>query len=319
MSQPSRNHLISPIICLVFGILFLLWPLGFESGEEASSPWITFFAAFHPLILHLPIGIIFAVAVYEIWAVFNPGSHNLRRLLWIAAATTASLSFATGYFLGEETSTSDPALELHLWTAGVFTAFCWIALAATLRNPSATLPRFLLGINIVSMSVAGHYGGLMVHGDPFARAPWADDAEAPAAEVKIVSEDIYVFRDLIDPLMQAKCVACHGEKKKKGKLRLDSFDMIMAGGGDGECLVPGSSYDSLMIELMEYPIDDEDRMPPEDEPQFTDFELATLKWWIDEGAAEDHVIAKSDAPDFVKPMLAPDYQILPDQPEEPVQ
>lgn len=74
----------------------------------------------------------------------------------------------------------------------------------------------------------------------------------------------------IEPFLQRYCVECHGETKQKGEVRLDQFDSI-----DGTLWV--DIYDQV------YHGD----MPPEDEPQPTEQELAEISKLIDQISRDD--------------------------------
>lgn len=295
----------------ILALLFLLWPLGFESGEAHSSPWTGFIASLHPLILHLPIGIVFAIGVAELSiGLRKKGPWETLNLLWSLSAFTASLSFATGYFLGEAGGYEASILNNHLWAAGVFTALCWVS-RGLVRKQCSKLIRFaLLATTAIAMIVAGHYGGIMVHGDPLAAAPWKEKAAAIDI-LPPLGDEFDAYADLVQPLLAAKCQQCHGPEKKKGKFRLDTYERLMAGGTD-LAIEAGDSEFSLLIEMIELPLDDEEHMPPEDEVQLNEAERALLKWWIDAGAQESHRFTKTDAPAVIEPFLVPEYRLLPD-------
>jgi hypothetical protein len=100
-----------------------------------------------------------------------------------------------------------------------------------------------------------------------------------------------VFADVVLPILSAKCTNCHGTEKSKGKLRLHTFADALKGGSDGATtVIPANVKDSLMLVRAKLPKDDDDHMPPSDEPQLTKEELALLEWWIAEGAKEDLTI-----------------------------
>jgi hypothetical protein len=109
-----------------------------------------------------------------------------------------------------------------------------------------------------------------------------------------------VFTDVIMPILEAKCVSCHGAEKAKGKLRMHTFADIMKGGGDGPTtVVAGKPDDSLALVRIALPNDDDEHMPPSDEPQLTKEEIALLKWWIAEGASESVTVgAAKKTPDI---------------------
>ena len=80
----------------------------------------------------------------------------------------------------------------------------------------------------------------------------------------------------VKPIFAKHCVSCHGPDKQKNGLRLDRKAETAS------ALVPGKSADSLLFQLVTG--QDKDRpMPPMG--QLSAAEIATLKAWIDEGAA----------------------------------
>lgn len=125
---------------------------------------------------------------------------------------------------------------------------------------------------------------------PAASAKPAAASASAASAAKLdpaAAANAVVFTDVIMPILEAKCVSCHGAEKAKGKLRMHTFADIMKGGGDGPTtVVAGKPDDSLALVRIALPNDDDEHMPPSDEPQLTKDEIALLKWWIAEGASE---------------------------------
>ena len=60
------------------------------------------------------------------------------------------------------------------------------------------------------------------------------------------------FEQSVRPLLAQNCYACHGEKKQKGGLRLDSIEAILKGGESGPALVPGKPDESLLVSASNY-------------------------------------------------------------------
>ena len=79
---------------------------------------------------------------------------------------------------------------------------------------------------------------LLLLAAPFVRAD--DDAQREALQF---------FEKEVRPLLAQRCYDCHGEKKKKGSLRLDNIAYINEGGDSGPALVPGKPDDSLIVNL----------------------------------------------------------------------
>jgi len=86
----------------------------------------------------------------------------------------------------------------------------------------------------------------------------------------------------IQPILQANCYECHGPKKTKAKLRLDSQAGIMKGGETGAILVAGKSDQSLIVRRI-LGLDGDDRMPKDGDP-LPPPKLALIRAWIDQGA-----------------------------------
>ena len=81
-----------------------------------------------------------------------------------------------------------------------------------------------------------------------------------ADQKKALDPDLATFKSMIAPLVSKHCTACHGAKKQKGDVRLDTVD------GD---LVKGKSI-SLWKDVLHRIETGE--MPLEDEPQPTEAE-----------------------------------------------
>lgn len=87
----------------------------------------------------------------------------------------------------------------------------------------------------------------------------------------------------VKPVLDKRCVACHGPKLAMHGLRLDSRAGALKGGESGApALVPGRSAESLLIRYVSGQ-DKEIVMPPSG-PRLTADEIKILKQWIDEGA-----------------------------------
>jgi hypothetical protein len=113
-----------------------------------------------------------------------------------------------------------------------------------------------------------------------------------------------VFKSLVAPTLDARCVTCHGPARQSGKLRLDSPDAIRKGGESGAVIVPGSAAGSLMVRRIFLPTSDKKAMPPRGHPAPSHAEVAVLRWWIDQGASFDQVLADAQVPAELEPALA---------------
>ncbi len=102
--------------------------------------------------------------------------------------------------------------------------------------------------------------------------------DAPASD----AQGMEYFEKEIRPLLAEHCYECHGEKKQKGELRLDTKAAAFAGGELGKAIVPGDLDKSLLITAVRYH-DKDLQMPPEE--KLSQDVVAKLEEWIRKGAA----------------------------------
>jgi hypothetical protein len=127
------------------------------------------------------------------------------------------------------------------------------------RNPVRSLLVCFLLISVVALS--------------------AFAAESDPAPAKAGGPD---FKKEVLPILEAKCLDCHGAKKKDGKLDLRTRDAMLKGGNTGAAIEPGKPDKSLLIELIHF-----NEMPPKKtKPRVTADEMKLLKAWIEAGAPE---------------------------------
>src|SRR5947209_5938659 len=102
---------------------------------------------------------------------------------------------------------------------------------------------------------------------------------APAAAIPAQQQQF--FESKVRPLLAEHCFSCHGEKKQKGGLRLDSPAAALKGGKNGVVLVPGKPGQSRLVVAISYK-DDDLQMPP-DEPLSAE-QVQVLTDWVKMGA-----------------------------------
>jgi mono/diheme cytochrome c family protein len=90
-----------------------------------------------------------------------------------------------------------------------------------------------------------------------------------------------LFTGKIKPLLETRCISCHGPDKVKGGLRLDSRAAALKGGESGPALVPGKPTESLIVQAVMHARPDLE-MPPKD--KLTKGDIALLERWIEGGA-----------------------------------
>ncbi len=94
------------------------------------------------------------------------------------------------------------------------------------------------------------------------------------------SEADSFFREKVFPLLESRCISCHGAEKVKGALRLDSREAILKGGDSGPSAVPGKPQESLMLHAVMHTKEDLG-MPPKETLSRQD--ITVLEKWIQDG------------------------------------
>ncbi len=92
--------------------------------------------------------------------------------------------------------------------------------------------------------------------------------------------DESVFSRQIAPLLERRCLGCHGAKVQKGGLSLATAAEAREGGDSGPAVVPGKPNESLLLRLVSGP---KPKMPRNARP-LNAAQVALLRAWIKEGA-----------------------------------
>ena len=91
------------------------------------------------------------------------------------------------------------------------------------------------------------------------------------------------FASQVWPIVEERCVSCHGPVDQFNDLRMDSAEALLKGGRGGAIIVPGKPEESTMFTRVNLPPDDLDLMPAEGDP-LTEEEVEILRQWIAQGA-----------------------------------
>ncbi len=97
----------------------------------------------------------------------------------------------------------------------------------------------------------------------------------------IGAEDVVFERD-IQPLLTKYCAGCHNDSEKEAEFSVSSFASILQGAEGHSVLVSGSVSTSKLAQVLRDTGDD--HMPPLEEPQPLESEIALIERWIGEGA-----------------------------------
>lgn len=102
------------------------------------------------------------------------------------------------------------------------------------------------------------------------------NAAQPSAEIVSV-ENVSFNRDIY-PLVERRCVKCHGGKFPSEGLSMESYQALMQGSQNGTVIVAGDANNSLLFEKVE-----SGKMPKRG-ADLTAQEIELIRQWINEGA-----------------------------------
>jgi mono/diheme cytochrome c family protein len=97
------------------------------------------------------------------------------------------------------------------------------------------------------------------------------DAEPPAEMTVSFSADVF-------PILQSRCINCHGGDRTNAELVMRSYEDLMAGSENGQVIIPGDAENSLLVQLVS-----EQKMPKRG-PKLTPVQVQTIADWVNEGA-----------------------------------
>ena len=105
---------------------------------------------------------------------------------------------------------------------------------------------------------------------------------APVPDLPPAADRAVDYGADIEPILHARCYACHGPSVQTNGLRFDEGEAALKGGYSGPAIVPGDSGASALVHRVASP-EEGFRMPPT-EPRLTPREVGVLRAWIDQGA-----------------------------------
>jgi uncharacterized membrane protein len=264
---------------------------------------MTFVGRFHPLIVHFPIALLLLAFSFE----FLSRRDRFRELnaavvpTLLIGSVSAILSAITGYILSYEGGYNETALGYHRW-AGLATASVSVVvlLVKYKKVGQGRLLTVLFVVLALLVVTAGHLGAGLTHGEDFLTeyAPWNTHEELPF-ELPVIDnvDSAVMYADIVRPMLEHRCFACHSAKRQKGNLRMDSEEFLRKGGKHGDLLTKGSSELCKRITL---PLEAEHHMPPNERDQPSSAEIELLVAWVEDGAGFETRVASMNNAEHIK-------------------
>lgn len=304
--------LIAPAILLAF-LASQLPP----DGKDHDT-FVHFLGRFHPVFLHLPIGLLALVPLLALFGRKPERAHLRAAVPFVMVATTVSALLATalGWMLAWAGAYEGDILVRHQW-GGVI--FCVLSAVTTWAVGRGILFPILLTISLGTLCFVAHDGGTLTHGDTFLTQHMPQGLRSlfglpelpkktpksvtsattggspssqrttttqplPATAGSTPAAGVPTYAAVLAPIFEKKCVSCHKPEKKKGELLMTSYEALLEGGDTGPSLVPGDLEKSELWRRITLSPDHDEYMPSDGKPPLTKEEVALVKAWIAGGA-----------------------------------
>ena len=275
----------------------------FAAGPTAMIgpvDWVRFLAPFHFVLLHLPIGFIAVMAALELLHWRRP-SEGLRSATFAVAQLNAGAAIVVAGLGWLRAAASPDAyhveiLALHRWSGTIATTLSILAALLLWAERQSDRPRRAvyragLAALVPLILFTGHQGGNLTHGTNFlvrnAPEPFRSMLLAQEAGARRSLDDAEAqFVNEILPLIEARCLGCHGDTSFQSGFRLDVKERAYAGGDSGKpAIVPGDPASSNLVRALMLPESDPKAMPPAGLPRLSGREIGLIIDWIRSGAA----------------------------------
>lgn len=118
-----------------------------------------------------------------------------------------------------------------------------------------------------------------VAADTNTSAPAATKASAPATEP--AASATVSFADDILPILESRCLNCHGGDKLEEGLSVRTYGDLMVGSENGAVVVAGDAAHSKLVELVS------NQKMPKRGPKLTPPQIQLIMDWVNQGAQDN--------------------------------
>lgn len=287
------------VLALGLAALLIFNPITSDSYSELMQ----FVGRFHPVVLHLPIGMFCLLALMEVLVAFKvaPSLKPATGLVLVVAIVTTLFAVLTGFLLAYGGGSAEPLVMSHMKN-GVLLGIASLALGALklfdARKLALTSYKVVLVLSMVLLGFACHEGGSITHGRDYL-TKYMPNAIRPIFGIELIEEEVFLSRDelivfehLIQPVVEQSCLSCHNPDKLKGELNFETYEGYLAGGELAPSVVPHDLDESELYYRITLPQDDDEFMPPDEKPPLSSEEVALFEWWIENGASKDAKVSE---------------------------
>lgn len=276
------------VFAFIVSVLWILNPfllfIAFFKESIQMNIGMAWIGKFHPLLLHFPLVFGILIGLYLLFIPAGKLARTIEQPVLLINALLAVIVALTGLLLSKENTYEGDLITQHQWGGIAIAIFSWgLVFLSTYSKKFQENRKIRLSIGLlfgILMIVFTHKGAQLTHGIDALSIPENKTNIQDGTITKILDSTATVYEKAVEPILLDKCVGCHGPKKIKGNLQLDSKEHIQKGGKHGNVFDLGNAS---IIERIHLPIVEEKHMPPDGKPQLTPSEIMILKNWISAG------------------------------------
>jgi uncharacterized membrane protein len=270
--------------------LLVMLPLALPLDGRPHADGLQFLGRFHPLLVHLPIGMLVLLPVLELAGMTRVALREAAGFVLLLTLATGAVAFAFGILLAYGSGVMGATITRHMWGAVALLVELMLCAAVRPAWASGQLHRIypsLLALTLFTLTWTAHQGGSLTHGSDYLTryVPGPLKTLFPSASASDAAYVGSAYARHIHPILDAKCVSCHGASKEQAGFRLDFYDLLMKGGRDGAVIAPRNPDQSLILQRVTLSPNDRHFMPAEGRTPLTSDEIAALRTWILAGAS----------------------------------
>ena len=156
---------------------------------------------FHPLIVHLPVGMLVLAFILEIVSRKKRLNYLKKAIPFVLQITIASalLAWLTGWIMPKEGAFDEQLVRWHFWSSlamTVTTILVYLTSGIKSKYHKFYFPLFVL--SMILLGVTGHYGGSLTHGEDHLTAPFGQEKPVKADHVN----SLLIYQDIIQPILK---------------------------------------------------------------------------------------------------------------------
>ncbi len=277
-----------------------------------------FFGRFHPLVVHLPIGFIFLGCIFYAFNKYKSikNANQFIALSFLLGFVSGMVAVGLGWLLADDGLFDGNTLEWHRWLGVGVLASSGLVWYIFQFKPAADAKFQWVAVIIVVVliSLTGHFGGEITHGEGYLTAYAPDRLKnliGDNSENEMLPEaadSIQIYPKLIYPIFEKKCVSCHNPAVSHGGLDLVNLANMADSADISEWIEAGNSEKSSVFQRVALDKENKRFMPPNGTPlSFRETQL--ISWWIDAGANFKDTLSNYENDDHLAQLLLAGWDI----------